>query len=125
MSSRRTARLTWGRKDEEYMADFLLIAKRELSPAEHQLFRFHFLLGADWRLCSRKLKIDRGTFFHAVYRIEERLGRKFRELEPYSLFPLDEYFGSTGRVAAGSAKVVQMMPRPNRLSSQVPLKKVA
>jgi hypothetical protein len=38
------------------------------------------------------LNIDRGTFFHTVYRIEQKLGRAFRELEPYSLFPLDEYF---------------------------------
>jgi hypothetical protein len=37
--------------------------------------------------------MDRGTFFHSVYRIEHRLGRVFAELEPYALFPLDEYFG--------------------------------
>ena len=37
--------------------------------------------------------MDRGTFFHSVYRIEHKLGRVFAELEPYALFPLDEYFG--------------------------------
>ena len=36
--------------------------------------------------------MDRGTFYHEVYRIQERLGRVFRELEPYALFPVDEYF---------------------------------
>ena len=36
--------------------------------------------------------MDRGTFYHQVYRIQERLGRVFKELEPYALFPLDEYF---------------------------------
>ncbi len=36
--------------------------------------------------------MDRGNFFHAVYRIEQKLGRVFRELEPYSLFPVNEYF---------------------------------
>jgi hypothetical protein len=36
--------------------------------------------------------MDRGNFFHAVYRIEQKLGRVFRELEPYSLFPVDDYF---------------------------------
>ncbi|MCC6342243.1 MAG: hypothetical protein IT166_08595 [Bryobacterales bacterium] len=41
--------------------------------------------------------MDRGNFFHAVYRIEQTLGRTFRELRPYALFPLDEYFGATPR----------------------------
>jgi hypothetical protein len=27
-----------------------------------------------------------------VYRIEAKLGKVFRELQPYSLYPLDEYF---------------------------------
>lgn len=38
---------------------------------------FHYLLGADWRLCTRRLKIDRGTFFHAVYRLQAQLGAGF------------------------------------------------
>jgi hypothetical protein len=91
---------TWGRKDEEYIADFCLIARRTLDEDEHRLFRYHFLLGADWKLCTRKMGIDRGNFFHAVYRIEQKLGRVFRELEPYSLFPLDEYFHGPSRAAA-------------------------
>jgi len=69
---------TWGRKDEEYIADFCLVARRTLSEFEYRLFRYHFLLGADWKLCARKLRIDRGNFFHAVYRIEQKLGRSFR-----------------------------------------------
>jgi hypothetical protein len=38
------------------------------------------------------LKIDRGTFFHEVYRIEQLLGRRFADLEPYPLYPVNEYF---------------------------------
>jgi hypothetical protein len=49
-------------------------------------------MGADWKLCCYKLQMDRGNFFHAVYRIEQKLGRVFRELEPYALFPVNEYF---------------------------------
>jgi len=90
-------RMTYGRKVEEYLADFCLVSRRTLTPFEYDLFRFHFLLGADWKLCCWRLGIDRGTFFHSVYRIEQRLGRAFRELEPYSLFPLDEYFGGSAR----------------------------
>jgi hypothetical protein len=88
----REGKLTWGRKDEEYVADFCLISRRTLDEFEYKVFKFHFLLGADWKLCTRQMKIDRGNFFHAVYRIEQKLGRVFRELEPYGLFPLDEYF---------------------------------
>jgi hypothetical protein len=89
---------TWGRKDEEYIADFTLISRRVLDDFEQKLFRYHFLLGADWKLCSRQLHIDRGNFFHSVYRIEQKLGRTFRELEPYPLYPLDEYFNGPSRI---------------------------
>ncbi len=41
--------------------------------------------------------MERGEFFHEVYRIEQKLGRTFRELEPHALFPVDEYFNGTGR----------------------------
>jgi hypothetical protein len=88
----REGRLIWGRKDEEYIADFCLVSRKALDELEYKVFKFHFLLGADWKLCTRQLKLDRGNFFHTVYRIEQKLGRIFRELEPYGLFPLDEYF---------------------------------
>lgn len=90
-------RYFWSRKEEEYIADFCLVSKRSLTEPEHQVFKFHFVMGGDWKLCCRRLKIDKGSFFHMVYRIEQHLGKVFRELEPYSLFPLDEYFSGTGR----------------------------
>ena len=95
----RDGKLTWGRKDEEYVADFCLVSRRALDEFEYRLFKYHFLLGADWRLCTRQLHIDRGNFFHSVYRIEQRLGRVFRELRPYALYPLSEYFQGDRRVA--------------------------
>jgi hypothetical protein len=90
-------RMTWGFKDEEYCADFILESKRTLDEFEYKVFKYHFLLGADWKLCCRKLGLDRGNFFHCVYRIEQKLGRVFRELQPYGLWPLDEYFHGTVR----------------------------
>lgn len=87
----------YGRKNEEYMADFCLVSQRTLGPLEYQIFRYHYLLGANWKLCCRRLKLDQGRFFHLVYRLEARLGRVFRELEPYGLWPLDEYFGDAAR----------------------------
>jgi hypothetical protein len=89
----RDGRRTYSRKREEYVADFCLVSRRVLDDYEHRLFRFHFVLGADWRLCCRQLRMDRGTFFHEIYKIEQRLGRVFAELRPYALFPLSEYFG--------------------------------
>ena len=74
---------------------------------EHRIFRYHYLLGADWKLCCRKMKIERGAFFHEVYRIEQKLGRTFRELEPHALFPVDEYFNGTGRYEPVIARDVQ------------------
>jgi hypothetical protein len=93
----RHRKSVWGLKNEEYMADFILVARRTLDECEYKVFKYHFLLGADWNLCCRKLHIDRGTFFHEVYRIQQKLGRTFRELEPHALFPLDQYFNSRTR----------------------------
>lgn len=88
---------TYGRKIEEYMADLCLVAKRVLEEDEHQVFRFHFLLGADWKLCCRRLNMERGNFYHLVYRVEEKLGRAFAELRPYPLYPLSDYFAGAIR----------------------------
>lgn len=120
---------SWGRKDEEYIADFCLVARRALSAQEHQLFRYHFLLGADWKLCTRRLHVDRGNFFHSVYRIEQRLGRVFRELEPYALFPLDEYFNGPSRREPAHAFAAFARPlrpvRPPHLQFPWPLARPA
>ncbi len=118
---------TWGRKDEEYIADFCLVARRTLDEFENRLFRYHFLLGADWKLCTRRLGMDRGNFFHAVYRIEQKLGRVFREIEPYSLFPLDEYFYGPSRVGAScpTAHGAGARARPAHLEFPRPLGKTA
>jgi hypothetical protein len=123
----------WGMKDEEYMADFCLVSRRSLDDFEYQIFKFHFLLGADWKLCSRRLNIDRGSFFHQLYRIEEKLGRVYRELRPHALYPLDEYFGGTvrRRLPQREVTVVQMplaRPAPMTIKGRAlrpPLKKVA
>lgn len=117
-------RQTWGMKDEEYMADFLLVTRRSLDETEYKLFNYHYLLGADWKLCCRRLGMERGDFFHEVYRIQRKLGRIYRELQPYCLFPLDEYFGGTVRSGRPKAvaNVVQMPVRSRLLP---PIRKAA
>ena len=116
-------RMVWGRREEEYVADFMLVSRRYLTEYEHKIFRFHFLLGADWKLCCRRLKMDRGSFFHLIYKIQEKLGRAYRELQPYALFPLDEYFGGTVRREIQPEKILRIGPRSGAL--RPPLKRVA
>ena len=106
----------YSRKQEEYMADFCIVSRRTLDDADHKLFRFYFLLGADWQLCARQLKMDQGNFFHAIYRIERTLGKTFSELQPYALYPLDEYFGSS--VPKGPTMAA---PRPVRQALRPPM----
>ncbi len=116
-SSRNRRQQTYGFRDQEYMADFVLVSKRVLNDTSsssqsrsraslgvigegtlaYRVFKYHFLLGADHHLCCRKLKLPRGEFFHEVYRIQQKLGRAFREVEPHALFPLDEYFGGVNK----------------------------
>jgi len=87
----------YGFKRTEFIADFCLIANRTLTaPLQREVFRLHYLEGAEWRLCCQELGITRGHFFRSVYVVEERLGRVFGELQPYGLWPLDEYFGKHG-----------------------------
>ena len=120
------SRYIWGRKDEEYVADFTLVTRRCLTSAEYRLFKYHYLLGADWRLCCRKLGMDKGNFFHEVYRIEQKLGRYFRELQPYSLYPLDEYFnGEKKSVTGTSYRVAEVQPIRPPLAGTANLKKAA
>jgi predicted DNA-binding protein (UPF0251 family) len=87
----------WSRPREEYCADFELLARRVLNAAELRLFRLHELEGVQWPDAAPRLGLSRGNFFHAVYRVEERLGRAFSETRPYGLYPVDEYFGCYGK----------------------------
>jgi hypothetical protein len=124
----RDRRMIWGRKDEEYVADFCLVSRRTLDEEEYRIFKFHYLLGADWKLCCRRLNMDRGTFFHCVYRIQQKLGRVFRELQPSALYPLDEYFGGTVRCELPRERqnlATMPAPEPKRHGLVPPLRKVA
>lgn len=125
-SSGKDQKRSYARRDEDYMADFCLVSKRSLDDFEYKIFRYHFLLGADWKLCCRQLKIDRGTFFHAVYRIQQRLGRVFRELEPFSLYPLNEYFGGVIQKSLPEGwSMVSAQPARSKSTLHPPLRRIA
>jgi hypothetical protein len=109
-------KVVWGRKDEEYIADFLALAKRSLNEEEHRIFRMHYLLGANWRMCCERLGVDKGQFFHAIYRIEQKVGRTLKETQPYALYPVDEYYSG---VKVEHTAIVRPLER--RQALQVPL----
>ena len=69
-----------------------LVAKRALSEADWRLFDHYFVRGLEWTRCSARLGYSRGNFFHAVYRVQEALGRTWVELQPYPLCPPRQYF---------------------------------
>jgi len=109
---RRAGVRSYSRKREEFVADFTLVSRRFLDDFDYRIFRYFFLLGADWKLCCRQMKMDRGNFFHMVYRIEQILGRAFADLEPYGLYPLSDYFEGVLKKECGPAlQVVPMRPR--------------
>jgi hypothetical protein len=81
-----------GRPHEEFLADVCSVARRALDELEYAVFRFHYLLGADWKACSRRLGITRGECFHAFYRVEAKAGRAFRVIAPYPNYPVNGYF---------------------------------
>lgn len=123
---------TYGFRREEFIADFILVARRALGAVRNslswQLFKYHFLLGADWKLCCRKLGMDRGDFFHEVYRVQQKVGRALFEVKPYALFPLDEYFGLhrrtngyDGTQASTPAPAQEHKPVSVPLSQRVPI----
>lgn len=86
----------YGRVQEEYIADFEIIARRHLSPREWDIVWYYRMHEVDWERVAERVRMDRGAFFHSVYRIEQRLGRAFYETQPYGIYPIDEYFG--GRI---------------------------
>ena len=96
------ARRSWRRwsRSAEFLADVVLSSMTRLSERDAVIFREHFLEGRPWYEVCRRVHLDRGNFFHAVYSIEARLGRLYAELQPFSLFPTDGYFLPTIQRAA-------------------------
>lgn len=76
---------------------------------------------SEWVRLSPTVRRTIDSFFHGVYRIQQRLGRIFRELQPYGLFPLDEYFA--GALKGTVASFARPEERPPGLVP--PLKKAA
>lgn len=87
--------VVFGQKQLEFCIDFELTAKQILTAAEWRLFQLHILGRLDWRRCALRLHMDKGTFFHHIYRIQNAVGLG---LLINQVFPTRQYFD--GRSAA-------------------------
>jgi hypothetical protein len=83
----------WARNKEEFIADFWITTKRSLSEFEFHLFYHHFILEEDYNKCCLLFDINKGKFFNTIYSMEQKLGRIYKELRPYALYPIYEYYG--------------------------------
>lgn len=108
----------WSRPHEEYLADIHAVARRTIEGNERKLFLLYHLAGFEWKEVSRALGLNRGEFFHSVYRVEQKLGKAFAETEPCALFPPEEYFHT---VVAG----VRRVPRAEMIAFPAPLAEIA
>jgi hypothetical protein len=97
------------------MSDFYLVAKRVLDANDFQVFRYHYTLGAEWKLCCARLNMERGNFFHACYRIEAKLGKAYMDTQPFHLFPLSDYFAGPRH---GANVVPFPVPAPKHLNGK-------
>lgn len=86
----------------EFIADFERVANATLHGLEAFVMRYHFYRGFQWRECisifthRHHVKVDRGLFFHAIYRVEQKLGRRFLLSPGAELYPVGKYLGATG-----------------------------
>jgi hypothetical protein len=110
----RQGRRADGRRVEEWCADVWLTSKRNLTPHQWQILRRHHIRGEDWT----RFGISKGQLFHEKYCLEQKLGRVFRELQPFALYPIQEYFSDSTRSLG--ADVRPFIPAPRRVNG-VPL----
>ncbi len=119
------------RPNEEYVADFVLIGRRVLSTHPkllQQVFELHILRGLESLICVNKIRtVNRGRFFHGVYKVQELLGREFHDLTPYALYPLQSYFSRSIELKVIPVSEVTLVKAvvPIRPPLAVPLDKAA
>ena len=85
----------FSRKNEEFVADFIGIARRALGPDtyEFKLFSFHILLGAADSLMCRQTGLDKRAWGRLKEQIIHVVALAYRDIQPFALFPVPDYFG--------------------------------
>ena len=114
---------------ENYLSDFVLVAKRVLAIEDFRLFKRAYLSGVEWNRAHEAVGMNRTHFIHVCNRVEAALGRAYSETQPFALFPLDAYFS---RPAPGTRTIAFPATRPARpkplvppLAQRQPLKRAA
>jgi hypothetical protein len=107
----------------DFRADFVMLAKRTLPDELLSLFRSRFLNGEPRHIYMRRMDLDRGEYWHLVYRVSVRMGRAIADSEPYSLYPVSDYFGAGKKFAYSTlameresklARMIVLRPNPMR-----------
>ena len=80
---------TFGNPQAEFVADFELLAARTLTLVEFAVFDHHHLQEKPWKSFKG---LSRGNYFHAIYRVEQKLGVTFSTTKPFAPFPFDLYY---------------------------------
>jgi hypothetical protein len=88
----------YSRKREEFMADFVIVSRRTLEDLEYGIFRSHFLLGADFKLCCPAIPYRPGHFLPPCLYHPGTLGPGLRRIGPLSAL-------SRGRILLGYGPV--------------------
>ena len=109
---------SWSYTERDYHPDLYIAARRILDEFHWKVFKLYFVRAWKWKRCCAKLRCTRGHFFHSVYRVEQFVGRALAEVEPYALYPPDEYF--CGTVRKGKA-VVYDADEPGTCALRPPL----
>ena len=90
----------WARRNEEYCADFEIAARQALSPELHQIFRWHYVLGASARVVSERLGVHRRILERTIDDLQTAVGRQIAHCTPYSIYPPSEYMQPGSRATA-------------------------
>jgi len=101
----------------EYIADFENVSMKSLPVGVMRtIMQIHFFDGHDYKhsYCLAQ-KVDKqlnsGGYWHALYRLQEIAGRRLITVQPYRIYPLDEYFTVRG-------SVVSMLPDKRKQGKQ-------
>jgi hypothetical protein len=88
----KTGPLTWSRKDSEFAADLLNVARSANDERDWMVLHLARFVGVDYVAGRQLTGLDKGTWFARLYAAEAAAGEACFLARPYALYPIDEYF---------------------------------
>jgi len=88
-------------RDREFLADVENVARHSLSPRQYEFWRLAYV----WAVAPGTIRLKLGIVAELDYRFEaDRVanvfGRACKDIRPYPLWPLDDYFRPPSRRSA-------------------------